>query len=305
MIKARNLSKVFFSGFFRKKIKALDALNLEIKPNEIFGYLGPNGSGKTTSIKLFVGLLKPSEGSIEIFNQSLDSREVFSQIGYMPEAPNFYDYLTARELLDYYGRLCRLNKKNRGQRIGELLSLVELEAFKDMQLRSFSKGMLQRLGIAQALINDPKLIIFDEPMSGLDPAGRKKVRDIIVNLKAKGKTVFFSTHVLWDVELICDRVGILINGKLKSVGRLDEMLQDETGYTEIIFKDLTDEGFAEIEKIFSNITKKGSRVLALAESEQQVEAALSLAARKKVGIFSLTPQRKTLEDIFMKEIEKN
>ncbi len=305
MIKTHNLSKTFFSGFLRKKIKALDGLNLEVKSNEIFGYLGPNGSGKTTSIKLFVGLLKPSAGRVKIFNQDINSQNVLSQIGYMPEASNFYDYLTAWELLDYYGQLCHLKKSIRGRRVEELLSLVELERFKTMQLRGFSKGMLQRLGIAQALINDPKLVILDEPMAGLDPGGRKKVRDIIIDLKRKGKTIFFSTHVLWDVELICDRVGILIDGRLKNVGRLDEMLQREDGFTEIIFKSLTSEGMAEIRKNFSQIVEEGNQVLVYARDEQQVEFALSLVNQKKAKIFSLAPQRKTLEDIFIKELEKN
>lgn len=303
MIQTQNLSKIFFSGFLRKKIKALDRLNLEVKSNEIFGYLGPNGSGKTTSIKLFVGLLRPSTGKVKIFNQDISSQEVLSRIGYMPEAPDFYDYLTAWELLDYYGQLCHLEKSIRQQRTEELLSLVELERFKTMQLRTFSKGMLQRLGIAQALINDPKLVILDEPMAGLDPAGRKKVRDIIIDLKRKGKTVFFSTHVLWDVELICDRVGILINGRLRNIGRLDEMLQREMGFTEIIFKSLTSEGIAEIRRNFNNIVEKGNQVLVRAMDEQQVEFALSLINQKKAKIFSLTPQRKTLEDIFIKELE--
>lgn len=305
MIKTQNLSKIFFSGFLRKKIKALDRLNLEVKSNEIFGYLGPNASGKTTSIKLFVGLLLPSTGKVKIFNQDINSQDVLSQIGYMPENPNFYDYLTAWELLDYYGQLCHLKKSIRGQRAEELLSLVELEKFKTMQLRAFSKGMLQRLGIAQALINDPKLVILDEPMAGLDPAGRKKVRDIIIDLKRKGKTVFFSTHVLWDVELICDRVGILMEGRLRNVGRLDEMLQSEVGFTEIIFKDLTSEGMVEIRKNFSQIVEKGHQVLVQARDERQVEFALSLVNQKKAKIFSLTPQRKTLEDIFMKELERS
>ncbi len=303
MIQTQNLSKIFFSGFLRKKIKALDRLNLEVKSNEIFGYLGPNGSGKTTSIKLFVGLLRPSTGKVKIFNQDISSQEVLSRIGYMPEAPDFYDYLTAWELLDYYGQLCHLEKSIRQQRTEELLSLVELERFKTMQLRTFSKGMLQRLGIAQALINDPKLVILDEPMAGLDPAGRKKVRDIIIDLKRKGKTVFFSTHVLWDVELICDRVGILINGRLRNIGRLDEMLQREMGFTEIIFKSLTSEGIAEIRRNFNNIVEKGNQVLVRAMDEQQVKFALSLINQKKAKIFSLTPQRKTLEDIFIKELE--
>ncbi|MFH1856307.1 MAG: ABC transporter ATP-binding protein [Candidatus Omnitrophota bacterium] len=305
MLKTYNLSKTFLSGFFRKKVKALDSLNLEIKPNEIFGFLGPNGAGKTTAIKLFMGLLKPSEGRVEIFGEQTDFYKLRQRIGFLPENPYFYDYLTALELLHYYGQLFRLGKNLRKKRIEELLELVELQNFANMRLRNFSKGMLQRLGIAQALINDPEFLVLDEPMSGLDPIGRRKIRDIILDLKAKGKTIFFSTHILWDVELICDRVGILAGGKLKNIGDVEEMLRPETGFTEIIFNDISEEGLAEINRNFHNTEKKGNKVLVRAKNEFETELALSLAGRKKAKIFSFNPERQTLENIFIKETQKS
>lgn len=304
MIKTQNLSKVFYSGFFRREIKALDNLNLEIQPNEIFGFLGPNGAGKTTTIKLFTGLLKPSHGKIEIFNQDASSCDVHSRLGYMPENPYFYEYLTAWEILDYYGQLCRVGDKIRHKRINELLVMVELDKFKNRLIRNFSKGMLQRLGLAQALINDPELLILDEPMDGMDPAGRKKIRDIMRDLKQRGKTIFFSTHILWDVELVCDRVGILLDGKLKNIGKLDEMLEGGAEVTEIVFRDVTPEGMMELKKNFGRVIEKGNEILVKAQNEQEVEAALTLVNQKKAGIFSLNPERKTLEEIFIKETAK-
>lgn len=234
VIETEGLSKEFRVGFAMKRVLALDDLNLKVEEGEIFGYIGPNGAGKTTTLKIMMGLIYPTSGNVQIFGRDIKNINIKMDIGFLPEAPYFYDYLTTGEFLDFYGQLFGLGKKERRRRIEELLDMVDLRWVKDTQLRKFSRGMLQRIGIAQALINDPRLVILDEPMSGLDPVGRTKIRDVILRLKDEGKTVFFSSHILSDVEMICDRVGILVNGRLKEVGKLEELL-GERGSLEDLF----------------------------------------------------------------------
>jgi len=202
---------------------ALEGLDLNVHEGEVFGFLGPNGAGKTTTIKILMGLIHPTSGTAKIFSHPADNIDVKSKIGFLPESSHFYDYLTASEILSFYGQLFGLSKNLIKERALSLLKRVGLASSAKLQLRKFSKGMLQRIGIAQALINDPDLIILDEPMSGLDPIGRKEMRELILGLKAQGKTIFFSSHIIHDVEMICDRVGILAHGKLLTVGRIDEI----------------------------------------------------------------------------------
>ena len=239
VITTEGLTKEFRVGFRMKRVLALDGLNLRVEEGEIFGYIGPNGAGKTTTLKIMMGLIYPTSGNVQIFGRDIKDINIKMDIGFLPEAPYFYDYLTAGEFLDFYSQLFGLGKKERERRIEELLDMVDLRLVKDTQLRKFSRGMLQRIGIAQALINDPKLVILDEPMSALDPAGRTKIRDVILRLKDEGKTVFFSSHILSDVELICDRVGLLVNGKLKEIGKLEELLGERESLEDLFMEEIS------------------------------------------------------------------
>src|ERR1700722_11601575 len=223
-IEILGLEKTYSVGFWRKRPKrALRPLQLTVEDGEIFGFLGPNGAGKTTTLKLLMGLVFPSGGSARILGREWTDPQVKAQIGFLPEQPYFYDYLTAHELLEYYGQLSGVPAKQRKHRVDQVLEQVGLRDVRGVQLRKFSKGMLQRVGIGQAILHDPKLVFFDEPMSGLDPIGRREVRDLMEQLKHEGKTVFFSTHILSDAEALCDRVAIIHLGELQSVGAVADL----------------------------------------------------------------------------------
>src|SRR5437588_5316938 len=231
------LTKNYSVGFLRKTEKiALKGLSLEVREGEIFGYLGPNGAGKTTTLKLLMGLMYPTAGSARIFGHPISDPEIKRSIGFLPEQPYFYDYLTARELLEYYAALSGVPAKDRSARSDKMLAKVGLSASAHTQLRKFSKGMLQRVGIAQAIIHDPKIVFFDEPMSGLDPVGRREVRDLMQELNDEGTTVFFSTHILSDAEILCDRVAVLHQGQLRGVGVVVDLLADARGKMEIVWE---------------------------------------------------------------------
>jgi ABC-2 type transport system ATP-binding protein len=231
------LEKTYTVGFWRKKPKcALRPLNLTVEEGEIFGFLGPNGAGKTTTLKLLMGLIFPTAGSARILGMEVDDPRMKAQIGFLPEQPYFYDYLTARELLEYYGQLSGVDSKQRSRKVDEVLQRVALPNVGGVQLRKFSKGMLQRVGIAQAILHDPKIVFFDEPMSGLDPMGRREVRDLMEQLKHEGKTVFFSTHILSDAEALCDRVAIIHQGELRGVGAVAELTSSVHGQVELVWQ---------------------------------------------------------------------
>src|SRR6202789_4103251 len=235
-IEILGLQKTYMVGFWLKRPKcALSPLHLAVEEGEIFGFLGPNGAGKTTTLKLLMGLVFPTAGSARILGKEWTDPEVKAQIGFLPEQPYFYDHLTAHELLNYYGQLSGVPAKDRKRRIDEVLARVGLTDVKGVQLRKFSKGMLQRAGIAQAILHDPKLVFFDEPMSGLDPLGRRDVRDLMEELKHEGKTVFFSTHILSDAEALCDRVAIINLGELQSVGAVADLTSSIEGKIELIW----------------------------------------------------------------------
>jgi ABC-2 type transport system ATP-binding protein len=231
----RGLSKSYRVGHIRQSRQpALVDLDLEVLPGEILGYVGPNGSGKTTTLKLLTGLLSPDRGEVRFFGQALADRSWRRRVGYLPEHPYLYDYLTPAEYLDYVGRLFGLPASRRRERTRELLALVGLEESADVAMRRFSKGMVQRAGLAQALVNDPELLLLDEPMSGLDPLGRRLVRNLILGLREAGKTVLFSTHILPDAETLCDRVAVLRAGRLLRVGALGEMLRVDVTHMEVL-----------------------------------------------------------------------
>src|ERR1700687_403591 len=236
-IEIEGLTKDYPVGFWHQtKRRALDQLSLQVETGDVLGFLGPNGAGKSTTIKLLMGIIFPTAGSARILGQPISDVRMHRYIGYLPEQPYFYDYLTAPELLDYFGRFFPLTAARRHDRIEHLLKKVGLDSVRKIQLRKYSKGMLQRVGLAQAILHEPQVVILDEPMSGLDPLGRREVRDIILELKREGRTVLFSTHVLSDAEMLCDRVGVIVSGKLRGIGAPGELVDVKAQGMDILFE---------------------------------------------------------------------
>lgn len=277
--------------------RSLDYLTLSVEEGETFGFLGPNGAGKTTTMKLLMGLIFPTAGTARIRGRSIADVRMHREIGYMPEQPYFYDYLTARELLDYFARFFDYSATERHERVTRFLELVGLATAGDVQLRKFSKGMLQRVGIAQAILHDPQVVFLDEPMSGLDPVGRREVRDIILGLKRQGRTVFFSTHILSDAEVLCDRVGVLLGGKLQGVGAPEELVSMEVLGMEILFE--VRAGDASPSDLVQQATQTGNRYR-IEVPEAELYPALEELHRHEARIISVTPLRPSLEDYFFK-----
>jgi ABC-2 type transport system ATP-binding protein len=299
-IEILDLEKSYLVGFWRKRPKlALRPLRLTIEEGEVFGFLGPNGAGKTTTLKLLMGLVFPTAGSARILGMDMNDPRVKSQIGFLPEQPYFYDHLSARELLNYYGRLSGVPAKACSARVEQMLARVGLAESASLQLRKFSKGMLQRVGLAQAILHDPKLVFLDEPMSGLDPMGRREVRDLIQQLRSEGKTVFFSTHILSDAEALCDRVGIIHQGELRGVGAVAELTSQTKGKVEVIFVAPTVP--AGLTKLGAEARVSGDMVNAVLPEEQQ-EAALELLRRERLKLISLTPVRSSLEEYYIQKL---
>jgi ABC-2 type transport system ATP-binding protein len=270
VIEARGLTKIYTDFWGRPRVLALDALDLAVGRGEIFGLLGPNGSGKTTSIKLFLGLLWPTRGEARVLGRPPADVAAKRRIGYLPEESYFYHFLTGRETLDFYGRIFGLPRAERRRRTGAFLEMVGLAAAADRRLGEYSKGMLRRAGLAQALVNDPELVILDEPTSGLDPVGCRQVKDLVLGLKAQGRTVLVSSHLLADMEDVCDRVAIVHNGKLRRVGRLDELLE-RTESTDIQIRGLSESARAEIE---AEIARRGAQVLSVRHPRRTLEEVL-------------------------------
>ena len=284
-------------GFLHLKTKrSLEGLTMQVETGEVFGFLGPNGAGKSTAIKLLVGLIFPTLGSARILGKPISDIEMHRDIGYLPEQPYFYDYLTAAELLDYFARIHNLTATDRQERVGRMLKKVGLETARKIQLRKYSKGMLQRVGLAQAILHDPQVLILDEPMSGLDPVGRREVRDIILELKREGRTVMFSTHILSDAEMLCDRVGVIVGGKLRGVGAPDEMVEVKAHGMEILFE-YAGTGTSTA-AILSKATRAGNRYR-LQVAEGELYAALEQLRAAEVKILSITQLKPTLEEYFM------
>jgi len=302
VIEIANLTKDYEIGFFRKrKVRALDDLSLSVDAGQIFGFLGANGAGKTTTLKLLMRLIFPTSGTARILNRDIGEVRMHERIGYLPENPYFYDYLTAREFLDYCAQIFGYGAAERKKRAADLLSRVNLdEKSWDKQLRKFSKGMLQRVGLAQSLINDPEIVFLDEPMSGLDPVGRREVRDLIASLREDGKTVFMCSHILSDIEVLCDRVAILKRGRLAQVGHLDELRRRTEGPNRMeILAAGADAAELHLPEAEISATPRGLRIEITGENE--IEAAL--AALRKAGgtVVSIQPVTQSLEELFMEE----
>ena len=301
-IEIDGLTKDYALGFWRKRMRrSLDNLSLRVEDGEIFGFLGPNGAGKTTTLKLLMGLIFPTAGTARIRGKSIDDVAMHREIGYLPEQPYFYDYLTARELLDYYARFFGFAAADRRERVARFLELVGLTTAADVQLRKFSKGMLQRAGIAQAILHDPKVVFLDEPMSGLDPIGRREVRDIILNLKNQGRTVFFSTHILSDAEMLCDRVAVLVDGKLQGVGAPSEIVSMDVVAMDILFE--LKDGRALPPALAGFTTKAGAHYRAEVP-EVDIYATLEKLRECDARILSVQPVRPSLEEYFFRMVNR-
>jgi ABC-2 type transport system ATP-binding protein len=300
-IEIENLTKDYPYGFLHlKKKRSLEGLTMQVEGGEVFGFLGPNGAGKSTTIKLLVGLIFPDAGSASILGKPITDIEMHCDIGYMPEQPYFYDYLTAAEVLDYFARFHDLTAADRSERVARMLKKVGLETARKIQLRKYSKGMLQRVGLAQAILHNPKVVILDEPMSGLDPIGRREVRDIILELKREGRTVLFSTHILSDAEMLCDRVGVIVGGKLRGVGAPGEMVGMKAQGMEILFE-LPGVG-SSAAAVIAKATKTGDRYR-LQVPEEELYAALEQLRGAGAKILSVAQVKASLEEYFMHLIE--
>ena len=307
VIEIRNLTKDYKTGFLKQKtVRALDDLTLSVRGGQIFGFLGGNGAGKTTTIKILMSLLFSTRGTATILGRPISDVGMHRQIGYCPENPYFYDYLSARELMNYFGELFGYSRAERSRRTDDLLDLVGLdEKARDRQLRKFSKGMLQRVGLAQALINDPEVVFLDEPMSGLDPIGRREIRELIADLRTQGKTVFMSTHILSDIEALCDEVAILRNGKLTATGNLNDLLTSESGHQgfEVTVANLN----ADQLKISLNgssnfaIDDRAGGSIIRCSDEADVERILDVARKNGGRLVGVQMVKQSLEDYFTNE----
>jgi len=292
------LTKDYLRGFWRKRPhRALDRLSLTVEEGEIFGLLGPNGAGKTTTLKILLRLVYPTSGTARLLGKPLEDIDVHQRLGYLPESPYFYDYLTAREFLDYCGQLFGLDTARRRERVGSLLERVGLTDAADFALRHYSRGMLQRVAIAQALINDPELVFLDEPMLGLDPVGRREVRDIILELRARGKTVCFSTHILSDVESLCDRLAILNRGRLHGLGTLDQILQLAGRASEVLVAKPSP-ALVEALRTFGNMLRVAGDRLTLTVPDEQIYPVIDLIRQHGGQLLAINPVRTSLEDYF-------
>ncbi len=303
-IDLQDLTKDYSVGFWRPRpYRALDRLSLPIQPGEVFGFLGPNGAGKTTTLKLLMQLIFPTSGRAEILGKPVGHVETRRRIGYLPENPYFYDYLTAEELLTYFAQLLGVPSSDRARRVTGLLDRVGLGRERRFQLRKFSKGMIQRVGIAQALLNDPEVIFLDEPMSGLDPLGRRDVRALILELREQGRTVFFSSHILADAETLCSRVAVVAGGRLAASGRLTDLTQFRIRGWELVAEHVSPSALERLRPIATSLTEiSGGRYTVDLPLGEAPEAVVTMLAGEGASIMSLNPLRDTLEDFFVQQI---
>jgi len=300
-VRIRNLRKTFRLGFIPRSREILRGIDVSVDEGQIFGYLGPNGAGKTTTIKCLLDLIHPDAGTIEILGRPASSPRSRAALGFLPENPYFYDYLTAREFLAFTADLFGLGREAKTERIARLLKLVGLERAADLPLRKYSRGMLQRAGLAQALINDPRLVVLDEPLGGMDPLGRKEIRDIIVRFKDEGRTVFFTSHILQDIEMICDRVAIIVGGRIVKEGGLRDLVSEKVLFTEVTVAGLPPQAFAGLGE---SVSAQGDRVLLKVYDESRVDEVVGLVHDRKGRLLSLSPRTETLEDIFVDTVTR-
>jgi ABC-2 type transport system ATP-binding protein len=298
------LTKDYAAGSFSlRRKRALDHLTLNIDEGEIFGLIGPNGAGKTTTLKLLMELIFPTEGGARILGMPVGDLSVKAEIGYLPEQPYFYDYLTGRELLNYFGQLFGMGREARRQRVEELLRRVDLVAAGDVQLRKYSKGMTQRLGVAQAILNRPRIAFLDEPMSGLDPMGRRDMTELIRDLHREGCTVLFCSHILPDVEALCSRVAILNQGKMVREGKLADIL-DLSLTIEVVLANVSDSLEQGLAGIAKSLQRLGEIIKLELEDQEALQAVLGLVQKNGGSLVSVHPVKQTLEDYFVREVAR-
>lgn len=294
------LEKTYTVGFLQKKQKiGLKSLRLEIQQGEVFGFLGPNGAGKTTTLKILMGLIFPTAGGARILGKHWRDAGVRARVGFLPEQPYFYDHLTPNELLDYYGTLSGVSAADRRMRIPKLLERVGLAEQGRVQLRKFSKGMLQRVGIAQAVLHEPEVVFLDEPMSGLDPVGRREVRDFIQSLNREGKTVFFSTHILSDAEVLCDRVAVLDKGELRGVGVVAELMSQSRSRFEVVWQGKS--AMPGVQALGATCHAAGEIIRATLD-QSQVQGALGSIRNQGAQLISVNPVGGSLEEYFLDKL---
>lgn len=300
-LEIKNLKKSFRSNFAVKVYHILKGIDITVEKGEIYGFLGPNGAGKTTTMKCILGIIFPDSGEISILGQPAQRAESRRNLGFLPENPYFYDYLTAEELLVFTGRLFSIPPKKIQERAKELIEMVGLKEKNEIKLRKYSKGMIQRVGLAQALVHDPDFIILDEPFSGLDPIGRKELRDIILSLKNAGKTIFFSSHILQDMEMMVDRVGIIMNGEIKKQGKLSDLISHSVRYYEIVFSGIDEKTLREQQVKY--VLQDTDYIVKL-ETNEETNQCIEWITKHQGKILSVTPVKMTLEDIFIEEINR-
>ncbi|MBY0494039.1 MAG: ABC transporter ATP-binding protein [Cyanobacteria bacterium] len=303
-IETEALTKDYLVGFWRPRpYRALDGMTLSVESGEVFGFLGPNGAGKSTTLKLLMQLIFPTSGSARILGSPVGDVAVRRRIGFLAENPYYYDYLTAEELLTYFARLFGYTSAEAKTRVASVLDQVGLGAERRMRLRSFSKGMIQRVGLAQALLNEPEVVFLDEPMSGLDPLGRRDVRDLILGLRKRGCTVFFSSHILSDAEALCDRVAIVAQGKLAASGRLNALLAFELQGWELVISNVPEALAATLPARFGSVTSLShGRVALKLAADAEPDRVISTLRAEGASVESLNPIRHSLEDFFMQHV---
>jgi len=303
IVRVSEVTKDFRPGLGLRRKRVLHGISFGVREGEIFGFVGPNGAGKTTTLKVLMGLIRPTSGQASILGHDVRETAFRRHVGFLPENPYFYEYLTGREILTFYARLSGLLRAGRGERVETLLDQVGLSHAADARLRTYSKGMLQRVGIAQALVHDPCVVFLDEPMSGLDPIGRKEIRDLILRLRAEGKTVFMNTHILSDVELVCDRVAIIARGRIVHEGAIDAFLDTGERETDIVFGQLAPEvAIALEEQRGAQLRPVGDRV-ELRVREKDVDSVLQAALASGASVVSITPHRVSLESVFLSAVQ--
>jgi ABC-2 type transport system ATP-binding protein len=300
-LEIKNLKKSFRSNFAIKVYHILKGIDITVEKGEIYGFLGLNGAGKTTTMKCILGIIFPDSGEISILGQPALRAESRRNVGFLPEHPYFYDYLTAEELLVFTGMLFSIPKRKILERAKELIELVGLKDKRDLKLKKYSKGMIQRVGLAQALVHDPDFIILDEPFSGLDPIGRKELREIILSLKNAGKTIFFSSHILQDMEMMVDRVGIILDGEIKKQGKLSELISHSVRYYEIVFTGIDEKTL--VNQQVKYVLQDANYITKL-ETNEEANQRIEWITKNKGKILSVNPVKMTLEDIFLKEINQ-
>ncbi|MBS2024779.1 MAG: ABC transporter ATP-binding protein [Deltaproteobacteria bacterium] len=299
VVRTEHLGKIFRVGFWARRVVAVEDLSFEARRGEIFGLLGPNGAGKTTTIKILMGFVRPSSGSAEVAGHKAGSIAARRKLGYLPENPALYEFLRGDEYLVFAARLAGLSRADAKKKSAELLEKVGLAGRADRPIRRFSKGMVQRLALAQALVGDPETVILDEPMSGLDPIGRKDVRDLILGLRTEGRTVLFSTHILSDVEAICDRVGIVVQGKLTDIGAPGDLVPPGVREVEMILEGATPALREKLANAGAGLLERDRTLRAVFPAEDKARQALAMSLAEGATLVSFTPHRRTLEELFV------